>query len=76
VGPQESVRWTGGTPYRGFVARSPETLHQDSRYCELRNADGVKDVESQTRACVGVSAYRESGVGDTSCSTSRVPKSR
>jgi hypothetical protein len=60
----------------GFVVRSPETLHQDSRYCEVRNADGVKDVEksnSRVYRSFGISGFGSRG---TSCSTSRVPKSR
>jgi hypothetical protein len=61
----------------GFRRREvPKHMHQDSRYCELRNADGVKDVEKSTRECIGVSAYRDSGVGKVSCLTSRVAKSR
>jgi hypothetical protein len=48
----------------------PKQLYQDSQYCKLRNADGAKVLKSQTHACVGVSAYRDSGVGKSSCLTS------
>jgi hypothetical protein len=76
VGPQESVTWTGGTPYRGFIARSPETLTSGfaiPRSLNFRWSEGT--VEKSTREHIEVSAYRGSGVGKVSCLASRVAKS-
>jgi hypothetical protein len=51
-------------------------LHQDSRSHEVCNPDrGDETLKGQPRACVRVSVHRDSGVGEPSCSTPRVPKS-
>jgi hypothetical protein len=55
----------------------PKQLHQDSRYREVQNPDrGDGMLRGQSRVCVRVSAYRDSGVREPSFSTSRVSKSR
>jgi hypothetical protein len=55
----------------------PKHLHQDSRYREVRNPDiGDVALKGQTREYIGVSANRDSGVGEPSWLTSRVSKLR
>jgi hypothetical protein len=47
VGPQELVEWTGDTSFEISQGEVPKTSHQDSRYHEFRNADGVKALKGQ-----------------------------
>jgi hypothetical protein len=54
------VEWTGGTSFIISQGEVPKTSHQDSRYHELRNVDGVKGpLKSQLASasgfrCIGV----------------------
>jgi hypothetical protein len=76
VGPQGSERWTGGTLFWSFVARSPETFASGLailRTPKFQWSEGP--LKGQPHQCVGVSTNRDSGIGGMTCSTSRVPKS-
>jgi hypothetical protein len=55
----------------------PRLLHQDSRYREVRSPDRSEvALKFKARECIGVSENRDSGVEETSFSTSRSLKSR
>jgi hypothetical protein len=68
--------WTGGTPYRGFVAISPTSIASGFAILQTpKYQQSEGPLNSQSRDYIGVSAYQESGVGKASCSTSQVVKS-
>jgi hypothetical protein len=67
-------RWHTISEFHGKKSRNICIRIRDTAKSEIPTE--VKALKSQTRECIGVSAYRDSGVGKTSCSTSRVPKSR
>jgi hypothetical protein len=60
VGPQELVRWTGGTLFWGFAVRSPETYASEFtilRTLKCRWSEGVEKSNSHVSQSFSISGF-------------------